>query len=103
MWMKITHHNPSVIDKVDQMSISHMEINKIIPRNNITALGVTMALEMETWQIPTQVEIKPDTTITIKTSLETQEIQEITLAITLLEIPHTIEIAIQVDGDFDRL
>lgn len=47
MWMKITHHNLSVIDKVDQMSISHMEINKIIPRNNITALGVTMALEME--------------------------------------------------------
>lgn len=47
-------------------------------------------------------EIKPDTTITIKTSLETQEIQEITLA-ALLETPHTIGRAIQVDGDIVHL
>ena len=100
--MEITHHNLLAIGKVGQMSISHMEINKITPRNNITALGVIMALEMGTWQILTQVEIKPDTTITIKTSLETQEIQEITLA-ALLETPHTIGRAIQVDGDFVHL
>ena len=54
-----------------------------------------MALEMETWQIPTQVEIKPDTKTTIKTF---REIQEIT-PVTLLETLHTIGRAIQVDGD----
>lgn len=82
------------------MSISHTEINKIIPRNKITALGVTMALGMGTWQILTQVEIKPDTTITITQTF--QEIQVITPA-TLLETPHTIGMAIQLYGDFVRL
>ena len=76
------------------MLISHMEINKITQLNNITGPEVTMALILETRLIHIQTEIKPDITATTKIS------QEITLAITLLETPHTIEKAILVDGDF---
>lgn len=73
-----------------------MEINQITRYNNITVPEVATALTLEILLIHIQVEIKPDTTATIKTS---QEIQGIIQAITLLEIQHIIGIAIQVDGD----
>ena len=98
--MKMDCPNLQAIIKADQMSISPMEINKITQHNNITVPEVTMSLTLEIPLIHIQTEIKPDITATTKTS---QEIQEITQATTLLEIPHTIGIAIQVDGDFDSL